>query len=68
MRLNRTGMSAEGGITTMARTNSRIPANDVINSMPFLKIGQERTQAAAALQKELLEAYDHAGRADDYYV
>jgi len=31
--------------------------------MPLLKIGQERTQAAAALQKELLEAYDHAGRA-----
>lgn len=47
----------------MARTNSTIPANDMINSMPFLKIGQERTQAAAALQKELLEAYDHAGRA-----
>jgi uncharacterized protein (DUF885 family) len=47
----------------MARTNSTIPANDMTNSMPFFKIGQERTQAATALQKELLEAYDHAGRA-----
>jgi hypothetical protein len=54
-------MPTKGGIATMARTNS-IPTNDMIGSMPFLKIGQERTQAAAALQKELLEAYEQAGR------
>jgi NAD(P)-dependent dehydrogenase (short-subunit alcohol dehydrogenase family) len=32
-------------------------------SVPFFNIGQERAEAAVALQKELLEAYEQASRA-----
>jgi hypothetical protein len=32
-------------------------------SIPFFNIGQERAEAAVALQKELLEAYEQASRA-----
>ena len=32
-------------------------------SVPFFNIGQERAEAAVALQKELLEAYKQASRA-----
>ncbi|HVO91848.1 MAG TPA: phasin family protein [Terriglobales bacterium] len=32
-------------------------------SLPFVNWGQERTEAAMALQKELLESYDQASRA-----
>jgi hypothetical protein len=34
-----------------------------IGTLPFLNVGQERMEAALALQKELLESYGRASRA-----
>jgi uncharacterized protein (DUF885 family) len=47
----------------MGRKNSTSSTGDSPGSVPFPKIGQERTQAAVALQKELFEAYAQVSRA-----
>lgn len=46
----------------MAGKESTIAA-DIVGMPPFFNLGQERTEALAALQKELLEAYEQTSRA-----
>jgi len=38
-------------------------ADEMSGMLPFINLGQERAEAAAALQKELFEAYEQASRA-----
>jgi len=46
----------------MAIRETITAANVKANAMPFLNWGQERTEAAIALQKAVLESYDEASR------
>ena len=47
----------------MASKDATSSTADKSGSMPNFNLGQERAEAAAALQKELLEAYEQASRA-----
>jgi hypothetical protein len=47
----------------MASKDATSSAADKSVTMLNFSLGQEQTEAAAALQKELLEAYEQAGRA-----
>ena len=47
----------------MASRDSTSNATNKSGTTPFFNLGQERAEAAAALQKELLEAYEQASRA-----
>jgi len=47
----------------MASKDATSPTGDKSGSVPFFNIGHERAEAAVALQKELLEAYEQASRA-----
>ena len=52
-----------GGNAIMTSKDSMSSTDDKSGSVPFFNIGQERAEAAVALQKELLEAYEQASRA-----
>jgi hypothetical protein len=52
-----------GGNAIMTSKDSMSSTDDKSGLVPFFNIGQERAEAAVALQKELLEAYEQASRA-----
>jgi hypothetical protein len=52
-----------GGKKIMASRDTTSSTDAQSGSVPFFNIGQERAEAAVALQKELLEAYEQASRA-----
>jgi hypothetical protein len=47
----------------MASKNGTSSTGNQFGPIPFSNLGQGRTEAAAALQKELLETYEQASRA-----
>lgn len=47
----------------MAGKDATSSTGDKSGSAPFFNMGAERAEAALSLQKELLEAYEEAGRA-----
>ena len=51
------------GMNIMASKDATSSAAEKPGPMPFFNLGQERTEAATPLQKELLEAYEQASRA-----
>jgi hypothetical protein len=51
------------GNTSMASRDTTSSTDGQFGSAPFFNIGPERAEAAVALQKELLEAYEQTSRA-----
>ena len=63
MRMGNDGETLIEESTVMASRDTTSSTDGQSGSVPFFNIGQERAEAAVALQKELLEAYEQTNRA-----